>query len=374
MLTHCYASDCRYRSHAVDVLHDNRATLIDYARITHSFPVCHGGGGAPDHGKAETENAVAICIAAGGNCSISVDTSPYISEVEKEEKRIDPRVTTPTEVASLANFKLWATNVTRWAANASKVLSGGKYDIKVGSIGYDQEQLCGYCWSQADDGTCNVSTYDALTAKNNLYYDAAAEALPDAEIIWFSKGGYTPCTPSETTCTKFGAHGVCEEKKANFPLKHRNCDSEGWAANECYSLSPQEKGDSYSVALYTVGELDATVDALNRTVQNAISHGIHKVVPYIDLGGGYHRDVLYPLGGSYNYNKIWDYDVSYSYLLGAMVNNPRFLAEPKRFGPWHYVKSVVFFPSQIDTEREYNNRRVCSSVRLSASQRANILS
>ena len=148
MLTHCYASDCRYRSHDVDVLHDNRATLIDYARITHSFPVCHGGGGAPDHGKAETENAVAICIAAGGICSISVDTSPYISEVEKEEKRIDPRVTTPTEVASLANFKLWATNVTRWAANASKVLSGGKYDIKVGSIGYDQEQLCGYCWSQ----------------------------------------------------------------------------------------------------------------------------------------------------------------------------------------------------------------------------------
>ena len=48
----------------------------------------------------------------------------------------------------------------------------------------------------------------------------------------------------------------------------------------------------------------------------------------------------------------WDYDVSYSYLLGAMINSPRFLAEPERFGPWSYVKSVVFYPSIIDTERE----------------------
>lgn len=79
----------------------------------------------------------------------------------------------------------------------------------------------------------------------------------------------------------------------------RNCDNEGWAADTCYSL--EEKGDIYSVALYTVGEIDATVDALNRTVQNAIAHGIHKVVPYIELGGGYARDVLYPKGGSYIY-------------------------------------------------------------------------
>ena len=146
-----------YRSHAVDLLHDNRATLIDYARITHSFPVCHGGGGAPDHGKAEVENAVAICIAAGGNCSISVDNSPYINEAEKLERRIDPRKTTPNELASLEKFKKWAVNVTRWAANAS---TGSPFDIKVGAVGFDQEQICGYCWSHADDGTCNASTFD----------------------------------------------------------------------------------------------------------------------------------------------------------------------------------------------------------------------
>ena len=90
----------------------------------------------------------------------------------------------------------------------------------------------------------------------------------------------------------------------------------------------------------------------NRTVQNAIVHGKEKVIPYVDLGGGYHRDVLYPEGGSVNYNNIWDYDVSYSFLLGAMINSPRFLAEPERFGPWSFATSVVFYPSIVDTERD----------------------
>ena len=166
---------------------------------------------------------------------------------------------------------------------------------------------------------------------------------------------------------------MCEEKKESWMLgPPRNCDSDGWVADACYSL--EEKGDSFSVALYTVGEIDATVEALNRTVQNAKAHGIHKVIPYIELGGGYQRDVLYrefvasreplrsisidscvitaALGGSYLYHNQWDYDVSYSYLLGAMINSPRFLAEPERHGPWNYVQSVVFYPSIVDTERD----------------------
>jgi hypothetical protein len=38
---------------------DNNATLIDYARITHSMPVTHGGS------EEEVAEAVAICVAAG---------------------------------------------------------------------------------------------------------------------------------------------------------------------------------------------------------------------------------------------------------------------------------------------------------------------
>eukprot|EP01051_Picozoa_sp_SAG22_P013967 SAG22_NODE_1630_length_3944_cov_1.550585_4_plen_257_part_00 len=253
--------------------------------------MCHDGN------ETDVSDAVSICVAAGGDCVISVDWSPYIGEVEKEGTRVDPRRTTPHELAALSSFKAWARNVTRWAEKASKQLPGG-HDIKVGAIGFDQEQLCGYCWSHAEDGTCNASTFDALTTKNDAYYDAAVECLPDAEIIWFSKGGFTPCVPNGLTCTKFGEHGVCDEKKEGWMLSEpQNCHADGYMPNTCFSLD--EKGDSYSVALYTVGEIDAAVEVFNRTVQNAIAHGIDKVVPYVELGGGYQRDVLYPLGGSY---------------------------------------------------------------------------
>jgi hypothetical protein len=35
---------CRYRSYFANGtgISDNRATLVDYARITHSMPICHG--------------------------------------------------------------------------------------------------------------------------------------------------------------------------------------------------------------------------------------------------------------------------------------------------------------------------------------------
>eukprot|EP01052_Picozoa_sp_SAG31_P002972 SAG31_NODE_109_length_24587_cov_111.480848_3_plen_284_part_00 len=207
----------------------------------------------------------------------------------------------------------------------------------------------GFCWTHASDGTCNVSVYDAVTAKNNLYYEAAAESLPGAEIIWFNKGGYTACSPYHLTCKKFGAHGVCEEPQATGLPPWQPCRADGFEADTCYTLAPEEKGDVFSVALYSVPELRLMVDSFNLTVQNAVRHNISKVVPYLDLGGGYRRDVLYPLGGGTILAKIWDYETAYSYLMGALINSPRFLAEPERFGPWSFAKSVVFFPSIVDT-------------------------
>jgi hypothetical protein len=49
------------------------------------MPVVHGGS------KQDVTDAVAICVAAGGNCSLSLDWSPYIGESEREGGRVDPR-------------------------------------------------------------------------------------------------------------------------------------------------------------------------------------------------------------------------------------------------------------------------------------------
>ena len=129
-----------------------------------------------------------------------------------------------------------------------------------------------------------------------------------------------------------------------------NCDSEGFNRDTCSTLAPDELGDSLSVSLYAVPEIGRTIQEFNRTAQRALRHNKSSVVPYICLGCGYRRDVLYPLGGSVLYSNAWDYDEAYSYLLGAFVNAPQFAREPERYGSWGMVKSVVFYPSIVDTE------------------------
>jgi hypothetical protein len=95
-------------------------------------------------------------------------------------------VTTPNELSELKEFEAFLVNMTKWVANASAVYNAAhppaQFDIKVGMLGLDQEQICGYCWSRAEDGTCNATVYDDLTAKNNMFAAAAARALPGADI------------------------------------------------------------------------------------------------------------------------------------------------------------------------------------------------
>ena len=312
---------------------DNHATLVDYARITHSMPVVHCGDATTGclGSKLQAEAAVAICVEAGGNCSISMDLSPYIDESEHIGRRVDPRgPPTAIEIDAMAQFRAFAQNMTRWVANASVSQPKGSPSIKIGAIGFDQEQVCGFCWSHDANGTCNASTYDSITAKNNRYAKAAAEELgPDVEVIWFNRGGVQQCMPNALSCTDFGEHGVCEEKKEGWMLSPpSNCDSAGFNRDTCSTLAPDEIGDSLSVSLYAVPEIGRTIQEFNRTAERALRHNKSSVVPYICLGCGYRRDVLYALGGSALYSNAWDYDEAYSYLLGAFVNAPQFAQEP----------------------------------------------
>ena len=120
-------------------------------------------------------------------------------------------------------------------------------------------------------------------------------------------------------------------------------------------------GDSLSLQVYSVPEIRNTVKAFNRTVHSAAKLGLNKVAPWICLGCGFRRDVIYPDGGSVLYRTVWDYDVSYSFLLGAMMheklpyNGPK---RPQQFGEWSYAQFGVFYPSIVDTEQQNCNSGV----------------
>jgi hypothetical protein len=247
----------------------------------------------------------------------------------------------------LGVFKQFLANVANWSADASH----GKLDVSVGAVLLDQEIY-------GDGSSLDPAIRRATTQKNNLYYSAARQAFSAAEIIQYNRGGWMPCGPNEPVCPEGYRNGT-EGDVCTYPslvsrpfVYPAPCTFDGWYRDWWYTLEPEELGDSLSLSVYTVPEIRATMLAFNRTVQTAAKLKLKKVVPWICLGCGFRRDVLYPLGGNVLYRTVWDYDVSYSFLLGAMMHEKLPWSgppEPERYGDWSYAKVGVFFPGIVDT-------------------------
>jgi len=231
---------------------DNEATLVDYARITHSVPIVHNAN------QSEITAAVNLCYHADGcgttagcaatthNCSLALNWSPYVKTMEAAKAThhpADPTKTTPEELRYLATFSAWCTNATRWAALASA--ANGR-EVRIGAVILDQEAFN----AGADP---NPDVRAALTEKNNAYYRAAQLAAPGAEIIQYNRGGWQICPPGEPTCPaeyRNGVHGECTDPKLQRPAIP--CTSDGFFRDWPYTLDEAELGDSMSVSLYQV--------------------------------------------------------------------------------------------------------------------------
>ena len=359
---------------------DPRATLVDYARITSAFPV------VPELSETAVRVAVGICQDAmrlgGGNCSLSVSWSPYVSQTApcnfQNGSMVLVNVTTALEIRILAEFKQYLANVTRWAANESRV---GKLNVSVGAVLFDQEVF-------QTGSSLDPLIRKATSQKNNAYYSAARQSCPLAEIIQYNRaslrlflrvlartllgcclnflpcmcagGGWNPCSAIRPVCPKGYRNGtegdICTKPGTlTEPGGIWPCTYDGWSRFWWYTLAEDELGDSLSVQLYSVPEIRNTIKQFKRTAQSAAKLGLNKVAPWICLGCGFKRDVMYPDGGSVLYRTVWDYDVAYSFLLGATMHEKLPYGgtkRPEQYGDWSFAKSAVFYPSIIDTEAQ----------------------
>ena len=66
------------------------------------------------------------------------------------------------------------------------------------------------------------------------------------------------------------------------------------------------------------------------------------VTPWIALASGYRRQT----DKYHEFSIDWDYDLIYSWQLGAEINHPWFGApeQVERFAPWQKAKIAVFYP------------------------------
>jgi hypothetical protein len=122
--------------------------------------------------------------------------------------------------------------------------------------------------------------------------------------------------------------------------EHPSASNTGWTKSNLFTSN--EPGEYYSCSLYRVPEILTTRETFRRAAALADAAGVEEVTPWVALASGYRRTPTDMSVWSFD----WRYDLSYSWQLGAEINNPWYSKPERRerFAPWNRAKVVVFYP------------------------------
>lgn len=272
--------------------------LYQYARITNALSFA---------GEWATEEIVEKCVY---NCarvnklkpailaSIGINYSPYHRRFDANLPPTDRGLTYEAEI-DLFSSRL--NTIKRWIDKANK-----KYmsDVSVGAVLLDMERF----HYRPDNDEWNEGMREAL----DIVHKIAAEIFPSARIEWYGRG----------------------IKKV--------WEGNGWARTPYWT--GKETKAPLSCSLYTLPELIRTREVYRRTCKLADELGIDEVTPWVALASGYRRDI--EKGQKWAEN--WDYDLFYSWQIGAELNIPWFAARPERYAQYDKAKIVVFYPAPFN--------------------------
>ena len=271
--------------------------LYEYVRITHAASLA--GEWCTD---AEIDRAVRICRRVNAThpklrASIGVDYSPWH---RRFAKNLPPTDTGPTHRAELDFLQSRMTALRRSLTAANRRQTT---DVRVTCAMLDSERF----HVRANDTAWN----QAMTAKYNAVYGIVRKTFPKIRVEWYGRGAVQP-----------GASAT------------------GWSESNLFPLT--EKGESFGCSLYRVPEIGITRETFRRTAKNAVQHGCTQVTPWIALASGYRRQT----DRFHRWSRDWNYDLIYSWKLGAEINVPWFSAPQRRqrFAPWNMATIAIFYP------------------------------
>lgn len=225
------------------------------------------------------------------NAKLGLNYSPLHRAVSPAGELLDLQ----TEVeADIAAFIASMDQVKTWT---------DELGITVGCVLLDSERF------RAKTG-CGTSRHnDYLTATYDRFHDHCTNLWPDVRVVWYGRGAVQP-----------SAHET------------------GWRTSTRFTLC--EHGVFFSCSLYHPGNHYLNQEVMRRTHHHAAEHGSPPIVPWVSLGAGYvpQLDRYHEFDFNSNYNLI------YSWKLGAELNHPWFGDRPERFAPWHAVEFAIFYP------------------------------
>ena len=271
--------------------------LREYARLTHAVSLSGEWSREED-----VVRAVRICAQVNRDgpairASVGVNFSPWHRRFGKD---LPPTDDGPSHQAELDYLTERLETFRNTVAATNRRIAA---DVAVTCVLFDSERF----HTKPDDDVWN----DAITAKYDAVYDVAREIFPAARIEWYGRGAVQP-----------GASPT------------------GWSPSTLFRLD--EQGETFGCSLYRVPEIETTRETFRRTADNAARHDCSEVTPWIALASGYRRQT----DKFHEWSLDWNYDLIYSWQLGAEINRPWFGAPERaeRFAPWNKSQIAVFYP------------------------------
>jgi hypothetical protein len=298
-------------------------TLVDYARVTGALPLGLDGvncAGGSCHAKFDVSfdepsvgEAVAICKIA--NCSLTLQFSPWCMYYSSS----DPREQGPAEDAEMAFWNARLVNVSIALAKYN-TLKGAS--VAVSAIMVDSEKF---------SVVNNESMRAAIVRKNDLIFNASVKVFPGAHYDAFGRGEINRQTFGDRTLDGVGGYQTWHS-------------APGMGAWETIP----DRGDSFSVSMYTVMEPGYTRQAMNRTANSCEAHkddacASLTVLPWIALGCGYRRSI--EREGQHGWDSTYNYETVHSWMLGRELNDDYYSTFPSKYARWDYARRAVFYPS-----------------------------
>ena len=242
--------------------------------------------------------AVAVNAAARFNASLGVSYSPWVDYVPNYTQGPShwPPPTDESFEADVIGYFLENMNrIVQWVAAANAALGTC---VAVRWVAFDSEVMC---------MGSHPEWADAVTRKNDLFYNASKAALPDAAVQWYGRGD-----------TQFWDWCNC------------------WSPNSCFTL--REHGDgTLGTEMYMLWNRSLSEATYTRAAATAAAAAQPHVTPYFAFGAGWLPDGR---GG-----RAWTWNMSYD---PALTWEAGAWLAPPAAAPWSDAAFVGVYPHPLD--------------------------
>lgn len=289
-----------------EMLIEGDAVLYEYVRLTRSVGIFGMWKSQP-----AIEKAVEMCDAVthsdtAAPATIAINYSPWHWRWPED---LPPTHTGPEHDEVIEYYYNLMSDIKEWLDQANARLGS---DVQVSVLLLNTERF-----QVREENEPNAEAWNAaIDDKYDSIFNVCKEVFPDARVEWYGR------------------------------------------ATAPWHFTGQELGNGFATWLYNLPFVDRTRAMFRSAYESAQALGSGDVMPWIALAAGYHLDQE---GEPWDFD--WNFDLRFSWQIGAEVNDPYYGDHPAEYAPWHAAWAATFYPGPFDQRVPYWGEHFVAYVR-----------